>query len=170
MWFKYPLKLLKYAVFSALLAFVGIIAFCYFSDDYSAYIVLSDSMEPGISSGDLVIVGSPGSPLAGDVGPGSIVTYRHDDKLVTHRVVSVEGDSLVTRGDAVEEPDPWPVSRFYDVMGCYIFHVPGIGTVTGFIGTKLGWFLAIILPAVLLLALIIKEIIKEAFRSDPVTN
>jgi hypothetical protein len=67
----------------------------------------------------------------------------------------------------MEGTDPWPVSRFYDVKGCYITHIPYVGRLGAFIRTKTGWFITIILPALFLLVLIIKEIIKEAFRNEP---
>ena len=149
-----------------LLISVGVMGFCYFSEDYDTYIVLSDSMQPTINSGDLVLIGSPNHPFVDEIKPETIVTYRHNEGLVTHRVVSITGDALVTKGDAMEGPDPWPVSRFYDVKGSYITHVPYVGKLGAFIKTKMGWFITIILPALFLLVLIFKEIIKEAFRSE----
>jgi len=163
---RYIYKLAKIGIYLALLIFVGIMGFFYFSDDYDAYTVLSDSMQPAINSGDLVLVGSPNHLFADKIEPGSIVTYRHNEALVTHRVVSVTGDTLVTKGDAMEDPDPWPVSRLSDVEGCYISYIPYVGKLNMFIRTKTGWFFTIILPAIFLLALIIKEIIKEAFKDD----
>jgi len=166
MLWRYTIKLLKIVVSTALIVFVGIMGFCYFSDDYDAYIVLSDSMQPTINSGDIVFIGRPNHPFVNEVKPDAIVTYQHSDGLVTHRVVSITGDALVTKGDAMEGPDPWPVSSFYDVKGGYITHVPYVGKLSCFIKTKTGWLITIILPALFLLVLIIKEIIKEAFRSE----
>lgn len=166
MWWRRICKLLKAGVFAALLAFVGVMGFCYFSGDYDAFIVLSDSMQPAIKSGDLVFVGKPNRPFVNEIKPGAIVTYQHNEGLVTHRVVSVTGDTLVTQGDAMEGPDPWPVSRFYDVKGSYIARIPYVGNLNAFIRTRTGWFVAIILPAIFLLTLIIKEIVKEALKKE----
>jgi len=167
MLWRYTIKLLKIGVYTVLLISVGVMGFCYFSEDYDAYIVLSDSMQPTINSGDLVLIGPPNHPFVDKIQPETIVTYRHNEGLVTHRVVSITGDTLVTKGDAMEDSDPWPVSRFYDVKGSYITHFPYVGKLSSFIRTKMGWFITIILPALFLLVLIFKEIIKEAFRSEP---
>ena len=158
-------KALKVTLFSLLLTVVGILAFLYFSDDYSAYVVLSDSMKPNISSGDMVFTGKPNRPLVGDIAPGTIITFERNNGLVTHRVDSIEGDTVITRGDALESADPWSVSRYFDVKGCYIFHIPHVGLMSSFIKTKTGWFVSVILPAMFLVSWIIKDIVKEAFSS-----
>ena len=44
-------KSLKIMVIAILIAVVGILAFAYLSDDYSAYIVMSDGMQPTINGG-----------------------------------------------------------------------------------------------------------------------
>lgn len=168
MWRRRTYKIVKAGVFVALLVFVGVMGFCYFSGDYNAYVVLSDSMQPAINSGDLVFVGKSDRLFVNEIQPGAIVTYRHNKNLVTHRVVSITGDTLVTKGDAMEGPDPWPVSRFYDIEGGYIARIPYVGNLNAFIRTKTGWFLVIILPAVFLLALIIREIFKEALKNEKI--
>jgi signal peptidase I len=43
--------------------------FCYLSEDYDAHIVLSDSMQPMINSGDLVLVGRPNHPFVDEIKP-----------------------------------------------------------------------------------------------------
>lgn len=157
---------MRMGVSIALLLFVGIMGFFYVSGDYNAYIVLSDSMQPEINSGDLVFIGSPDHLFVDDIKPGTIVTYRHNEELVTHRVVSISGDTLVTKGDAMEDTDPWPVSRFSDIEGSYITHIPYVGNINTYIRTKTGWFITIILPAIFLLTMIIREIVKEALKRD----
>ena len=116
-------------------------------------------MKPVINMGDMVIM----APANGQVRPGEIVTYEWGNELVTHRVLSVDGDKVVTKGDAVEDPDPWSVT-LSDVRGSYLFRLPYIGYVSNFIKTRLGWFLIIILPAAALIAFLIKDIFKEAKR------
>ena len=155
----------KLIMLTVLIAVVSLLALVYFMGDYSAYIVKSDSMSPTIKSGDMVFIGHPNRPLVDEIAPGKIITFQRHGELVTHRVISVEGDTLYTRGDALEETDPWTVSRFFDVEGCYMFHVPYAGLISTFIKTKTGWFVCVILPAVFLIGLIVREIIKEARRN-----
>jgi signal peptidase len=154
-------RVIKVMAVLILVAMVGALATLYLLDDYDAYIVKSDSMQPTIKCGDMVIIGSPGSPFTGEIAPGEIITFERDENLITHRIVSVDGDTIRTKGDGQEETDPWTVSRFYDVKGSYICHIPYIGMVSNFIKTKTGWFLCVILPAACLLGFIIKDIVKE---------
>jgi signal peptidase I len=142
------------------------LAFVYFSPDYNMYIVRSESMKPSINMGDVIVTG----PLAGlfsqQIKPGVIVSYQTGESLITHRVLSLDGETLLIKGDAVEDPDPQPVVMS-QVKGLYLFKIPKLGYVSAFIHTKPGWFLAIVLPAIALLSLIIKEIIKEALSAAP---
>ena len=142
--------------------------FTYFSPDYALYLVRSESMTPAIRMGDLIITGPVGGPINGDLKPGTVVTYRRPAGPFTHRVLAINGETLVTKGDAAEDPDPWSVSRS-DVLGVYLFKIPYVGYLTNFVQTKLGWFLMIIIPAALLVAWLVKDILKEAFRNEPKT-
>ena len=144
--------------------------FVYFSPHYDICLVRSESMKPAINMGDMVITGPLDGPLSGEVEPGTIVTYQRGEELVTHRVLSIDGDTLVTKGDAVEDPDARSVN-LSDVRGVYLFKIPYIGYVSSFVQTKVGWFLAIVIPATALVALLIRSIFKELGRkSEKVTR
>ena len=160
------MKIFGWIVTVALALILAGVVFLYFSPGYDMRLVRSESMKPAINMGDMVITGPPG----GEVEAGTIVTYQRGEELVTHRVLSVDGETLVTKGDAVEDADPWAVT-LSDVRGVYLFKVPYIGYVANFISTKLGWFLVIILPATALVALLIRDIFKTRQRnSEKVTQ
>jgi len=141
---------------------VAALAFVFFSPDYSLYVVRSGSMEPAFNVGDVIIAGPLGS---GGIKPGVIVTYAMGKTLITHRVLSVDGNTLITKGDANETPDPNPV-LLSQVQSRYLFRIPYVGYAAGFVRTRLGWFLAIILPSIILVGFIVKDIIKEAFKNE----
>lgn len=147
---------------------IGIIlaglAFIYFAPGYNLYLVRSESMRPSINMGDLIITGPVNGPINGEVKPGTIVTYEGNKELVTHRVQSTDGQTLATKGDAVEDPDPWPVA-LSSVRGVYLFKIPYVGYLTSFVQTKTGWFLTIIIPAALLIGWLAKDIVKEALSN-----
>ena len=148
-------------VASVILALIiGGFLFVHFSPDYDIYMVRSESMKPVINMGDMVITGPVGGTLGGVVRAGSIITYQHGEELVTHRVLSVDGDTLLTKGDAVEDPDPRSVTMS-QVRGIYLFRIPYMGYVASFIRTRLGWFLVIVAPATALVALFIRQIRRE---------
>lgn len=160
------MKVFKWSALSALILIVAGLAFLRFGPGYDMYFVRSESMAPVINLGDLVITGPVGAPIIGEVKPGAIVTFKTaKNKLITHRVLSVKGDKLVTKGDALEDPDPFSVTMS-QVEGIYLFRIPGVGYVISFIRTRLGWWLLIILPAMALVSLLIKDILKEALSSS----
>jgi signal peptidase I len=137
----------------------------YILPGYDIDIVRSDSMQPAFKAGDLIISVPPDSFLSSGIKIGSIIVFQKGDEQVSHRVVSVDADSLITKGDANEDSDSSPVS-LSQVSGIYLFKVPALGYAVNFIKTKTGWFLCILLPSFLLLILIIREILKEAFKKD----
>jgi len=75
-------------------------------------------------------------------------------------VLSVDGSTLLTKGDAVEDADPWPVS-LSDIRGIYLLKIPYIGYVSNFIRTKLGWLVVVIIPAAVLVAFLIRDMRKK---------
>lgn len=101
----------------------------------AALTVLSDSMEPTYSAGDMVV-----SVPDDRYGVGDVVTFqpRSDDPtLITHRVVSVEqgpeGTRYVTRGDANGADDEPLVAD--QVMGEVIYSVPAVGHLAQALGS-----------------------------------
>jgi signal peptidase len=151
-----------WSISAILVLIVAGLAFLFFSPDYDLYFVRSGSMNPAINIGDIMIAGPV---IASSIKPGDVITYQLDKNLITHRVLSIDGDTLITKGDANEDQDPYPV-QFSQVKSCYLFKVPYIGYVSSFLSTRLGWFLIIILPALALVGFIIKDIVKEALKNE----
>ncbi len=107
-----------------------------------ARIVVTDSMAPSLRAGDLVLL----QPIRDMITPGMVVTYDFQGKLITHRVVEVVGDMLVTKGDNNQEVDPWRVS-FSDVVGVPNVRIPYAGYLLEFVKSPIGFLVLIILPA-----------------------
>jgi signal peptidase len=83
------------------------------SHGYRAYAVRTGSMAPTYPTGSLVV----DRPVSGDrLRPGTVVTFRVGDELVTHRLVAVGPGGLQTQGDANRSADPWTLQRS-DVVG-----------------------------------------------------
>lgn len=97
------------------------------------FVVLTDSMEPRLPVGTLV-VSRQVAPES--IGTGSVITYQirsGQEQLATHRVVgigtTVGGErTYLTQGDANDVPDPLPV-RDVQVRGVAWYHVPYLGHV-----------------------------------------
>lgn len=98
---------------------------------YGAAVVLSGSMEPTFSKDDLIIVKKKDSFDIGDV-----VVYQSNDSLVVHRVVSMDGDMVVTKGDAnnIEDASFDKSAIKGVVIGC----IPSLGIVVNAIKTPAG--------------------------------
>jgi signal peptidase I len=74
--------------------------------------VTGASMMPAVWPGDVIQVRRSESA---SLRAGQIVLARCQGRLVAHRIVRVDGDLLITRGDTLAEEDP-PV-READVLG-----------------------------------------------------
>jgi signal peptidase len=83
--------------------------------------VTSKSMRPTYDFGDLLI-----AVRADDVKVGDVIAYRLGREIIAHRVVNVTGEGFVTKGDAMDRPDPWVVRR-EDVVGRVVACVPYLG-------------------------------------------
>lgn len=77
-------------------------------------VVVGTSMYPTLSPGDIV-VGIRGEPRVGD-----IVVYDSPGGLIIHRVISINGTVIVTKGDGCRQSDD-PVSL--DRVFCVVLYV-----------------------------------------------
>lgn len=106
-------------------------------------VVLSGSMEPEISVGDLLIIYESKNYEVGDV-----VVYQSGRIAVTHRIVSISGDEVITRGDANNaEDEPITLER---IKGKVVMIIPCVGYLVNIIKTPLGTFSIIALAVFLL--------------------
>ena len=121
---------------------------------YSAFVVVSGSMEPTIPVGSLVY--SKGTDPK-TLEPGDVVVFYSSDAghgsestgdiiPVTHRVVvndTVSGE-LTTKGDANANDDISPVS-YNNIVGKVAFHLPVIGYMAALLSSVTGKIAAILL-------------------------
>jgi signal peptidase I len=155
-------KIFTWTIAALLMVVIGGLVFVYFNPDYTVTTVRSGSMTGTFNTGDVIITVPVNSIFKNGVRVGDVVIYQHNSDMITHRVIGIDGDRLQTKGDAVEHQDPWQVS-LSEVKGAYLFKVPNLGFLLTFMGTKRGWFIAIIIPALVLVGWIIKDILKETF-------
>jgi signal peptidase I len=94
----------------------------------AAYVIVDGtSMEPTYADGDLVVARERTHYEIGD-----IVTFRAPDAFdsgftVIHRIVGIDSDGMVTRGDSRSEIDPWTLNET-DIIGASLVRVPKIGS------------------------------------------
>ncbi len=119
---------------------------------YEVRIVQSGSMEPAISTGNVVVIQKKDSYLVGQV-----VTFGEQTQNgipTTHRIISTEVQNgelvYLTKGDANEEVDVDPVSEG-DIRGAVWFTIPALGFLLDFARQPAGFALLIGLPAALII-------------------
>lgn len=61
---------------------------------YSFFNVSTGSMEPYLKQNDIIVIKEGKEYKENDV-----VTYRMEDSYVTHRIISIDGDNIITKGD-----------------------------------------------------------------------
>lgn len=105
--------------------------------------VLSGSMEPAFSKGTLLII-----KMSEDYQVGDIVVYQSGQSLVVHRIIELDGDTVVTRGDANNASDT-PFDRA-EVKGVVIGWIPYLGEISSLVKTPTG-FVVVLLCAFLVM-------------------
>lgn len=122
---KKPFRSIKIAIYILLLCWISyagiysLIAKKYYKDPVpmpfgvGASMVMSGSMEPTIATGDLVFVVKKNNYKVGDV-----ILFRSGKSCVLHRIVEINGQEVITKGDANNANDA-PISTS-DIKGVYI--------------------------------------------------
>ena len=110
---------------------VGFLIFpfvAYYGNDI--LVIKSDSMVPALMPHDLIIVQSTGID---DIQVDDIITFDSHMQgigIIAHRVIAIEDDDgklgIDTKGDNVEQPDPWTVHE-EDLVGKVVDVIPTMG-------------------------------------------
>ncbi len=89
---------------------------------YGVLEVISGSMEPTIHIGDLIVIDTKQeSYQAGDI----ITFYDVDGSFVTHRIISINEETMITKGDNNNTSDePISVDK---IVGKYVVKINGFG-------------------------------------------
>ncbi|MGN0633288.1 MAG: signal peptidase I [Oscillospiraceae bacterium] len=137
---------------------------------YRYYTVLTPSMEPAYSVGDIVIVKLAN---ADDIKVGDVITFNpssDSDAYLTHRVTekleNYEGTGVTcfkTKGDANETEDSFLIDS-KRVIGTVSFGIPKVGYIVRFV--QLRWY--IVLPLAVMLIVLLKLV--KVYISDGETE
>ena len=133
---------------------------------FQCYTVISGSMEPEYSVGDLLYVKevNPNNIKVGDP-----VTFILNEDLVvaTHRVVEIDAENqrFYTKGDANEIEDQSPV-HFNNVIGVPKFAIPKLGYVSDFVQNPPGMYITIGIGIILILAVFLPDMIGKKKNED----
>ena len=105
-------------------------------------VVLTGSMEPEFSAGDVIVVTKADEYVERD-----IIVFQSGKKAVVHRIVGFDGDMVITQGDANNIADE-PIERSA-IKGKVRFNIPLLGYVVLFFKRPLGTMLVLVAAVVL---------------------
>ena len=123
----------------------------------SMYTIVSPSMEPTIMVYDVIVNTNPKSD--NDLDEGTIITFYSDSidtggYTVTHRIYKKYNYNNTiyyeTKGDNNVAQDVGRIT-FGNIVGKYLFKIPGLGKLQFFVTSKVGWVLIILLPALIII-------------------
>lgn len=89
---------------------------------YTFYEIATGSMEPTLNVKDFIIVKESDKYSVGD-----IITYKEDNSYITHRIIKINGDTLVTKGDANNSEDK--IISKSEVIGKVVKIIPKGGVI-----------------------------------------
>ncbi len=159
--FKLVLKIVENLIFAILLllALLVVISLLPIENNYKLYSVMSGSMEPTIGVGTMIV-----SQLATSYHVDNIITFNEansTNKTTTHRIVEIQKENgektYQTKGDANESVDRVIVDE-ERIIGRYLFGIPLIGYLIGYIKTLPGLILIIIIPTTIIIYEEVKKI------------
>lgn len=122
----YQIVLIFFAMFLA--AYLALSVF--FGTASFFVIVVSGSMEPALSRGDVVFLSAYGQPENND-----IIAFKKNNDIIIHRVVQITPAGFKTKGDRNPLPDSYIVPKS-SVVGNAVFVVPQVGHLNLFLAGK----------------------------------
>ncbi len=106
---------------------------------YYVLAIGSESMEPNINKGDVVIVEKLDSEEKRTLKVGEVLVYKHNDMVIVHRIVKIKeyNNKLYfnTKGDNNGEEDSWTIDEEL-VIGRASLKIPYLGVPTVWLNEK----------------------------------
>ncbi len=123
---RISLKIIKYIMFAVMLFILAIAIYLFYQKQtnphemtkvfgYSYATISTDSMEPTIMIGDFLVYKKEKIYSIND-----IVVYMHGDISITHRIVGIENDLYITKGDNNDIVDEVSLDNS-DIIGKVIY-------------------------------------------------
>ncbi len=133
------------------------------------FVVLSDSMQPTFTAGDVIVtVDTPARLLR----VNDVITYRspeNRDCFVTHRIVNISNNrevlSFQTKGDANEQWDQYDVT-FDKIVGRMVVTIPLIGYLASLSHSVLGFLFLVLAPGIVVICGEIYSIVRKEKKSN----
>lgn len=116
---------------------------------YKAYTITTNSMEPNIHSGDIVIVKKYAED---DFKVGDIITFEQEGENITHRILNIEEDDLgkkyITKGDNNNIEDLTKIT-YGEIQGKKVIRIPYIGKIVQILNNEIVFLIIILILLIL---------------------
>lgn len=134
---------------------------------YSALTILSNSMQPEFSEGDVIFIKQT---QANELEQGDIITFgTREGNRVTHRITETHNQenqiSFTTKGDNNNVIDAEPVQEG-QVIGKVLFSIPMLGFISRFLSEPIGFGLVIVLPLVAYVCISVYERLSKPNKNE----
>lgn len=86
---------------------------------YSVFSAETGSMAPTMEKGDIIII-----KIGDEIKENDIITYKQGNALITHRIVEIDGDTIIAKGDNNNTEDE-PINK-NQVIGKSVFIINNV--------------------------------------------
>lgn len=109
-----------------------------------AYIIKTNSMEPSIKNGDVVITKKVPEEK---IQVGDIITFKQDADIITHRISRIEeenGKKYITKGDNNNIEDSSKIT-YQEIKGKEIIAIPYLGKIINILQNKIVFWIILLI-------------------------
>ncbi|MCI8498224.1 MAG: signal peptidase I [Bacilli bacterium] len=137
-----------------------------YTTPFGLYTIISPSMEPNVSVYDVIVAVDQD---ISKIKVGDVITFISNWEInynmtITHRVVAINKNEngeyqLTTKGDNNGTADGGTVTQS-NLIGKVVGRIPQLGRLQFFLATKMGWFLVVFIPAIIIVIVDMIKIFK----------
>ena len=121
---------------------------------FRIYRVISGSMQPAFQIGDVIIV-----KKSNNYSERDIITYSNGLTTITHRIIAINNDEVITKGDA-NEVDDKPINK-EQIIGKFFFRISNFSLFSMILSKNVIYLIMIFLLVLIFLLVIGDRIIKN---------
>lgn len=121
---------------------------------FRIYRVISGSMQPALQIGDVIIV-----KKSNNYSERDIITYSNGLTTITHRIIAINNDEVITKGDA-NEVDDKPINK-EQIIGKFFFRISNFSLFSIILSKNVIYLIMIFLLVLIFLLVIGDRIIKN---------
>lgn len=121
---------------------------------FRIYRVISGSMQPALQIGDVIIV-----KKSNNYSERDIITYSNGLTTITHRIIAINNDKVITKGDS-NEVDDKPINK-EQIVGKFFFRISNFSLFSIILSKNVIYLIMIFLLVLIFLLVIGDRIIKN---------